>query len=99
VYRAQAGDIASSSAMLFDGVSGAAVEGRDVFHLGQKELTAAVKVAVKRPQGQVWVWESEDLEVGVAPVGAVSLALWGLSTPRVHVERPVAAGRPRMRWM
>jgi hypothetical protein len=99
VHRAQAGDIASGAAMLFDGVSGADEAGRDVFHLDQREAGVAVRAAVKRTQGQAWVWDSDHEEVDVSPVGAFSLALWGLSTPRVHVERPVPAGRPRMRWL
>jgi hypothetical protein len=99
VHRAQPGDVASASAMLFDGVAGADAAGRDVFHLGQPELAGAVQWAVKRTQGQGWVWDQAKPDQDVSPVGAVSLALWGLSTPRVHVERPVPAGRPRVRWM
>lgn len=98
VHRASAGDEASAAGMLFDGIAGHAVEGRDVRHVGQLVLTSAMAAVAKRSQGQWWVWDRGDEEVDIAPVPAVSLALWALMTPRVHIERP-KPGRTRMRWM
>ena len=51
---------------------------------GQKELTDAVAGAVKRDVGGSWAWARRDLAVEVATLAAVSLALFGHSTPRVH---------------
>lgn len=99
VHRAQAGDIASGAAMLYDGLSGANEAGRDVFHIDQPEARVAVRAAVKRTQGQAWVWESDHDEVDISPVPAFSLALWGLMTPRVHVEREAPVAAARVRWM
>ena len=96
VRRAQPGDVQAASGMMFDGLR----EGGGVRHLGQPVLTRAASVVVKRMVGHTaFVLEPADQDDDAAPLGAVSLALWGLRTPRVHVERPVAAGRPRMRWM
>jgi hypothetical protein len=59
-----------------------------VFHIGQKELTDAVAGAIKRDVGTSWAWARRDLAVDVTTLAAVSLALFGHSTPRVH--RPAA---------
>lgn len=99
VHRASAGDEASAAGALFDGIAGAAVEGRDVRHVGQLMLTSAMAAVAKRSQGQWWVWDRAEEDVDIAPVPAVSLALWALMTPRVHIERPKPPGRTRMRWM
>lgn len=57
-------------------------------HLGQHDLTVAVAGAVKRKVGQGWVWDQAGVDI--CPVGSVSLALWGLLTPRVHAPRKAA---------
>lgn len=81
VYRAGAGDLASAASMLFDGVAGPAA---DVLHLGQGELTDAVAGATRRTVGDGWSWDRRSVQVDICPLVAASLALWGLSTPRVH---------------
>lgn len=84
LYLAQGPDLSSSAGMLYDGIRDDSVR-----HLGQPDLTSAVAGAAKRTSGRGWVWESAA-GVDVCPVGAVSLALWGLLTPRVHAPRKAA---------
>ena len=45
-------------------------------HLGQPELDLAVSQARKRDVGELWAWERKTAHV--APLMAVTLALWGL---------------------
>ncbi|MFI7072063.1 hypothetical protein [Micromonospora sediminicola] len=84
VHPATAADAVTGCGLLFDGVAGRDVDGRDVSHIGQLELTDAVRGAVKRDVGGSWAWQRRDLAVDVTPLAAVSLALFGHSTPRVH---------------
>jgi len=65
-------------------VCGADAAARDVHHIGQPELTAAVAGAVKRDVGGSWAWARRDIAVDVTPLASVSLALFGHCTPRVH---------------
>jgi hypothetical protein len=48
-------------------------------HLGQPELTAAVKGAAKRPLGDAWAWSRKTSAVDISPLVAATLALWGLA--------------------
>lgn len=88
VHRASAGDMVTACQMLYDGVAGPDVDARDVRHIGQQVLTDAVRGAVKRDVGGSWAWARRDLTVDVTPLAAVSLALLGHCTPRIH--RPEA---------
>ncbi|MGN9802053.1 hypothetical protein [Micromonospora sp. L32] len=87
VHRATAPDVVTGCQLLYDGISGPDVAGRDVRHIGQPELTDAVRGAVKRDVGGSWAWARRDLAVDVTPLAAVSLALFGHSTPRVHRQK------------
>jgi hypothetical protein len=87
VHRAGSGDLASAAAMLYDGIAGPDPSGRDVHHLGQGELSDAVAGATKRTVGDGWAWDRRSVSVDICPLVAVSLALWGLATPRVHMSR------------
>ena len=84
VHRSNAADMVTGCQMLFDGIAGADAATRDVVHVGQPELTDAVRGAVKRDIGGSWAWARRDLAVDVTPLAAVSLALFGHSTKRVH---------------
>lgn len=85
VIPAGAGDMVGSSARLYDGVAGSDPAGRDIWHLGQSALTAAVAGATKRPIGDGWGWNRRSMQVDICPLVAVSLAVWALGTPRLHV--------------
>ena len=84
VHRATPGDMVTGCQLLYDGIAGEDETGRDVAHIGQQELTDAVEGAVKRDVGGSWAWARRDLAVDVTPLAAVSLALFGHSTKRVH---------------
>lgn len=84
VHRANVTDVVTGCQLFFDGVAGADSTGRDLRHIGQKDLTDAVAGAVKRKVGGSWAWERHDVAVGVSPLAAASLALFGHCTPRVH---------------
>jgi phage terminase large subunit-like protein len=49
-------------------------------HLGQSELTIAVKGAARRPLGDAWAWSRKSSAVDISPLVASTLALWGAST-------------------
>lgn len=69
-----------------------AVEQLGLRHLGTTELTAAVRGAETRPLGDAWLWSRSSSAVNIAPLVAVTNALWGLATieppaPPVDVTR------------
>ena len=66
---------AQACGMLYD----AAMQGT-VHHLGDPTLTAALDGAVKRPLGDAWAWSRKTSSVDIAPLVAVTLALWGTQT-------------------
>nr|MDT0660849.1 hypothetical protein [Micromonospora sp. DSM 115978] len=86
VLLAGAGDMAGSSARFYDGVAGRDEAARDIWHLGQGSLTAAVAGATKRTIGDGWGWNRRDLATDICPLVAVSLAIWALGTPRLHTR-------------
>lgn len=95
VHRATAGDMVTGCQLLYDGICGPDIDGRDVHHLDQADVTDAVRGAVKRDIGGSWAWARRDLAVDVTPLAAVSLALFGHSTPRIQRPKPA---RPRAVW-
>ncbi|MGW9196061.1 hypothetical protein [Micromonospora chersina] len=90
VHRANVADVVTGCQLLFDGVAGPDPATRDVRHIGQAELTDAVRGAVKRDVGGSWAWQRRDLASDVTPLAAVSLALFGHSTKRVHRQQAAA---------
>jgi len=84
VHRANVADVVTGCQLLYDGVAGEDLAGRDVWHLGQQAINDSVRGADKRKVGNSWAWERHALSTEVAPVAAASLALFGHSTPRVH---------------
>lgn len=52
------------------------IEGK-LRHLGLPALDAAVRGARQRPLGESWAWDRKHTSVDIAPLNAVSLALWG----------------------
>jgi hypothetical protein len=49
-------------------------------HRGEPALAAALDGAVKRPLGDAWAWSRRSSAVDIAPLVAVTLALYGAST-------------------
>lgn len=96
VHRATPSDVASGFALMFDGIAGADHAGRDVHHIGQRDLTAAVKGGGERKIGSSGrAWAQVDPSVEVVTADAASLALFGHSTPRVHRDLPLV---PLVAW-
>lgn len=87
VILANGGNMASAATMLYDGIAGTSPH---VSHLGsaccgdKMCLDDAVAGATTRPLGDSWAWDRRSVSVDISPLVAVSVALWGLSTPRVH---------------
>jgi len=82
VHRAAVADVVTGCQLFYDAFAGK--DTRDGWHLGQPELTLAVKGAIKRDVSGSWAWERRNLMVDVTTLPAASLALFGHSTPRVH---------------
>ncbi|MDG4796201.1 hypothetical protein [Micromonospora sp. WMMD1082] len=87
VHRATVTDVVTGCQLLYDGIAGEDPAGRDTRHIDQPELTAAARGATKRDVGGSWAWARRDLATDVTPLAAVSLALFGHCTPRVHRPR------------
>lgn len=56
------------------------VEQRQVRHLGQPELRAALKGAAQRPLGDAWAWSRRNSSADITPLVSATLALWGAAT-------------------
>lgn len=72
---AGARDLAQACGSLFD-----AVVTEQLRHRGQSQLDSALPPAATRQLGDVWVWDRKGSPVDIAPVVAMTLALWGLSS-------------------
>lgn len=88
VHRANVADVVTGCQLVYDGLADPDEDARDLCHIGQPELTAAMAGATKRDVGGSWAWARRDLAVDVTTVAACSLALFGHCTPRIH--RPAA---------
>jgi hypothetical protein len=64
----------------------AATDSRDLRHLGQAEVNAALAGARKRPLGDSWAWTRKGSGVDISPLVACTLALWGFGM-REHVPQ------------
>lgn len=53
-----------------------AVDEGTMRHLGQDELTAAVRGAKPRPLGDAWAWSRKNSAVDISPLVAATLAMW-----------------------
>lgn len=84
-------DQAKACGMLFDAITDGALA-----HLGTTELSAAVRGAQTRQLGDAWLWSRRSSAVNIAPLVAVTNALWGLATIEPPVP-PVDLSRMRVR--
>lgn len=73
-----------------------AVQDRALVHLGTTELAAAVRGAQTRQLGDSWLWSRRSSAVNIAPLVAVTNALWGLATIEPPAP-PVDLSRMRIR--
>lgn len=88
VERIGTSDAARAFGMFYDGVcglpyvdkeTGETVNPRNLRHLGQDELDAAVAGAVKRSLGDGSAWDRKNATVDITPLVAVTNANWGYS--------------------
>lgn len=77
VHRLTAGDVARAWGIFYDAVSGEQVEARNLVHIGQPELTAAVAGALKRELAGGHAWDRKNSNVDITPLVAVTNALLG----------------------
>ena len=61
--------------LLFDAIDQAKLR-----HIGQPDLSAAVRGAVQRPYGDAWAWSRKNSAVDISPLVACTLAHWGSVT-------------------
>lgn len=92
ITRIKTGDIGRAFGMFYDGVSGEDRSARNVRHIGQPELTAAVAGAVTRHIGDAKAWDRRNASVDITPLVAVTNALWGYVTRGSQVARPFNTG-------
>jgi hypothetical protein len=88
VERIGTSDAARAFGMFYDGICGQpyldkdtqeTVNPRNLRHLGQAELSAAVAGAVKRSLGDGSAWDRKNAAVDITPLVAVTNANWGFA--------------------
>lgn len=77
VQKTNAGELGRACQRLVDAISEGTVR-----HIGQAELTGAIRAASTRPLGDVWAWNRKDSSSNIAPLVAVTLALSAAMTVR-----------------
>jgi hypothetical protein len=88
---ASAEDHAKACGVIFDAITDTTLR-----HLGTTELGVAVGGAQTRKIGEAWLWSRASSAVSIAPLVAVTNALWGLATI-VPPAPPVDLSRMRIR--
>ncbi len=76
-------EVAHGCGVLYDTVAA-----RGLRHLGQQSLAVALGNAKQRQVQDAWVWDRRRAGVDLSPLGAATLAVWGVGQ---------AGGRPRIR--
>lgn len=88
VTTADSAQMTQACGLLYDTV----VETSGLAHLGQVEMTDALRNATTRPLADAWAWDRKNTAADITPLTAATLAFWG------HVNnagRPANAGRGR----
>jgi hypothetical protein len=75
-------DLARACGMLFD-----AVNTNGVWHIGQDQLTGAITNSVARPASDAWLWDRKTSPVDIAPIVAVTEALYVLNTVPMPIKK------------
>lgn len=70
------GDMAAECGAVYDGLAGDEAA-RDIWHVGQPQLTDAIAGAVKKKVGDGWVWARLDAGGNTAPAYAITAASYG----------------------
>lgn len=77
VQRLSMQDVSRGWGIFYDAVSGKDVAARNLVHIGQPELTAAVAGALKRELAGGHAWDRKNGKVDITPLVAVTNALLG----------------------
>lgn len=93
VTECQGNDLGSAHGQFNDRVVGKSIRFRD-----QGTLTLAAADAVKKPLQEVWVWNRAKSPVDVAPLCAVTFALWGLEMFKNGAVTQTAYGDDYEKW-
>lgn len=79
-------DVAQAFGMIYDAATSEEPEGRNVVHLGQQEITLAVRGADSRQVGEGTAWDVKNAGTDITPIDCVTKALWGLATKGAEPE-------------
>lgn len=69
-------ELSASCAAFVDGLMRGSVT-----HVGQPDLDAAVRGAVRAPSGDAWKWSRKSSAIDISPLVAATLAVWGAQLP------------------
>lgn len=64
-----------------------AAHAEELAHIGQVQLTESLYSARKRSIGDRWAWNRKSPESNIAPIVAVTLAVWGVLSPKIRSKR------------
>jgi len=92
ITRIKTGDVGRAYGMFYDGICAKDPEARNIRHIGQPELTAAVAGATKRAIGDASAWDRRNAAVDITPLVAATNALWGYATRGLQVRAPFNTG-------
>lgn len=90
IIKMGARDVAQGFGMIYDAATSPTPEGRNIAHLGQKELELAMGGADKRAVGSTggFAWDQKDATVDITGLVSITHANWGLAKlgPEVEAE-------------
>lgn len=87
------GDLGKGTSTFYD-----TVRGKHLVHRGQPILDLAVSMAATRPIADYWVWDRKKSLVDIAPLIALTAAVWALNRP-VEEERETAYSDPALMFV
>lgn len=87
------GDLGKGTSTFYD-----TVRGKHLVHRGQPILDLAVSMAATRPIADYWVWDRKKSLVDIAPLIALTAAVWALNRP-VEEERESAYSDPALMFV
>jgi hypothetical protein len=87
------GDLGKGTGTFYD-----TVRNRQLVHRGQPILDLAVSMAATRPIADYWVWDRKKSLVDIAPLIALTAAVWALNRP-VEEERESAYSDPALMFV
>lgn len=93
VTRCEGGDLTAACGQFFDRVIQGTIRWGE-----QPVLQAALAEAVKKTFGDSWAWNRDKSPVDIAPLCAVTFALWGLVNSKKEEQKTSAYDEEYERW-